>query len=275
MKAEQELKSLKRGLRALALLNQTGSVTIAQLSRELALPRTTTERILETLASEGYVERFPSAKHYHLKCKVCSLASGFSDESWIVDIAAPLLFETTERIGWPLAIAAPESYSMAVRLTTDSATSLWLHRRRVGATVPIGGSCSGQAYLAFAKPPERELLFAALSAPDVPEAFRIMDVERMRQICETIRRDGFSINPDLGPERSISVPIMIEGSVKAILLIMYMGRVLETQDAIKTFVPRLKRLAATISENVLSASGRIGDGPVMSPAAKARVAQRN
>jgi hypothetical protein len=97
----------------------------------------------------------------------------------------------------------------------------------------------------------------------------------MRQICETIRRDGFSINPDLGPERSISVPIMIEGSVKAILLIMYMGRVLETQDAIKTFVPRLKRLAATISENVLSASGRIGDGPVMSPAAKARVAQRN
>jgi IclR family mhp operon transcriptional activator len=275
MRAEQELKSLKRGLRALALLNQTGSVTIAQLSRELGLPRTTTERILETLASEGYVERFPSEKHYHLKSKVCGLSSGFSDESWIVDIAKPLLFETTERIGWPLAIAAPESNSMAVRLTTDPATSLWLNRRRVGAIVPIGGSCSGHAFLAFATPAEREALLAALSGPDVPETHRIADVERMRQICETIRRDGFATNPDLGSERSISVPIMIEGSVKGILLAMYMARVMDTEDAIKTFVPQLKRLSATISERVLCASGRVADGAAGPALPKPIRAQRN
>jgi hypothetical protein len=51
--------------------------------------------------------------------------------------------------------------------------------------------------------------------------------------------------------------------------------VLDTQDAVKAFVPQLKRLAATIGERVLCASGRIGDGAAATGIPKTVRAQRN
>jgi len=250
MRPDQELNSLKNGLQALATLNQRGSVTIAELARELALPRTTAERILATLVSEGYVERVPTAKQFRLTTKIFALSSGFTDDSSLIKIATPLIFELTRQIGWPLAIATPKARMMVVRVTTDPATSLWLNRRRIGATAAMGYSSSGHAYLAFAPPAEREVLFEVLGSADVPERQRITDPKAMRALCETIRQRGYALSPAGGNEGSISVPILINGLVEAVLLGIYMSRVVSDQKAIELFVPHLKRLSSTISLRV-------------------------
>lgn len=250
MNGDQELKSLKRGLKALALLNQKEIVTISELAREMNLPRTTAERILGTLASEGFVERPPKDKHYRLTAKVCSLSAGFSDESWISHVASPLLFDMTQRIGWPLAIATPFGQEMTVRLTTDPATSLWLTRRRIGASLPILQASSGLVYLAFAPEQEREEFLAILSAPDQPQDNRVADLPNFRKLLQVIAADGYAFSPDAGRERSVALPIFIDGQIRAVLLMMYMSKAISGQTVIDTFIPELKALSAEFTRRV-------------------------
>lgn len=95
MDADQELKSLKRGLKAMMLINRQGSLAISELSRGLDLPRTTAERVLMTLLAEGFVDRDSQTKRFFLTGRVRALSGGYSDESSIAHVAAPLLFETT------------------------------------------------------------------------------------------------------------------------------------------------------------------------------------
>lgn len=112
----QELQSLKRGLKAVALINTLGSITIAELGRQLKLPRTTAERVLMTLLAEGYVERDSGTKAFFLTAQVHALSDGYAEESQLVTAARPLMLDMTRKIGWPLCLAMPMGEYMSVRL---------------------------------------------------------------------------------------------------------------------------------------------------------------
>ncbi len=81
MSSTLQLSSLKRGLRALSLLNARGTLSASELAGELQLPRTTARRVLDTLVGEGYAEKVPGGHQYRLTPMVGMLSSGFSDES--------------------------------------------------------------------------------------------------------------------------------------------------------------------------------------------------
>ena len=53
MASRDNLSSLKRGLRALSLLNLREVLTATELAKELGLPRTTARRVLDTLIDAG------------------------------------------------------------------------------------------------------------------------------------------------------------------------------------------------------------------------------
>jgi IclR family mhp operon transcriptional activator len=253
MKADQELRSLKRGLKVLSLLNQIETVGVSELARRLELPRTTAERILLTLASEGYVERLPNDARYRLSAKVCNLARGFSEDNWIIHVATPLLFDMTKRIGWPLAIATPRGEVMILRVTTDPATSLWLHRRRIGAETPMLGSSSGLVSFAFADPAERSNLLALMTTSKYAANRRgAADPAALAVLIDQIRQNGYAFQPppNDSPERSISVPITINREVEAVLLMIYMPRALKNAIVQREYLPLLRKLADKIGERV-------------------------
>jgi IclR family mhp operon transcriptional activator len=253
MDADQELRSLKRGLKVLALLNQIETVGISELARHLELPRTTAERILMTLASEGYVYRLPNDKRYRLSAKVCSLARGFSEDSWIIHVATPLLFEMTRRIGWPLAIATRTGDNMVLRVTTDPATSLWLHRRHVGAQSPMLRASSGLVSFAFATAEEKARLLDMLkNSSHQINRERASNKAVFDSLIEPVLVNGYAIQPPPAdmPECSISVPVMINGAIAAVLLMMYMPRALDTETLLRDYLPVLKELAGTIGDRV-------------------------
>ena len=70
-------QSLERGL---AILSSFGSgrplIGVSELSRELALSRSTTHRYIATLARLGYLQQDPDSKRYRLGPRVLDL--GFS-----------------------------------------------------------------------------------------------------------------------------------------------------------------------------------------------------
>lgn len=246
MDADQELKSLKRGLKAMMLINAQGSLAISELSRGLGLPRTTAERVLMTLLAEGFVDRDPQTKRFFLTDRVRALSGGYSDESWIAHVAAPMLFATTRAIGWPLIVATPAGEYMRTRLTTDPATSLNIHRRHIGSEIAMGVSSSGIVHLAFLDPEQRRILLQILRESDDPAQAPTRDANRMDYALAQAREGGYSFGLDLGQERSVSVPIFENGRVKAVLLMVFMARGLTHEQVVRDFVPQLKTMAAEI-----------------------------
>ena len=270
MNEDQELRSLKRGLRVLALLNEIEAVAISELARRLELPRTTAERVLMTLASEGYVYRLPTDKRYRLSAKVCDLARGFSKDSWIIHVATPLLFDMTRRIGWPLGIATQAGEHMVLRVTTDPATSLWLHRRHVGAQIPILGASSGLVSFAFAPQAEREQLLNLLKCSSNPlNRERASSRAILASLIDPVLANGYAFQPPPTdtPECSISVPIMIGGELAAVLLMMYMPRALDSKTLMRNYLPMLRELAVIIGDRAGNHDdvGTAGSGEVDLP----------
>ncbi len=248
MKEDQELRSLKRGLKALTLINQLGSSTITELSRTLGIPRTTAERVMVTLHTEGFVDRDEVTKRYFLSLRVRGLANGYSEISWITHVAKPILFEATRRIGWPLCIAIPHGEYMTVRLTTDPETSLNLNPRHIGSEAPMAHSSSGLVHLAFAEEEERRVLLDLLRKSDDPFQAVARDSKRMDFALTQIRTDGFGFGLDYGHERSIAVPIMTNGRIKAVLLMTFMARAMDNATAALKFAPQLRAMATTIEQ---------------------------
>ena len=248
MKADQELRSLKRGLKVLALLNQTETTSIIELARHLDLPRTTAERILLTLVAEGYVQRVPDAKRYRLNGKVCSLSGGFSEDCWIVQAATPLLFKVTEQIGWPLAVATPSGDRMTLRTTTDPATSLWLNRRRVGAEIPMLNSSSGLVAYAFSSSSEQAAMRHMLSVSSDHFNRSRSEADALEMLIEPVRQNGFAFQPppNNNPEQSISFPIFVGGKYVASLLMIYMTRSMSAGTVIERYAPYLRVIARQI-----------------------------
>jgi IclR family mhp operon transcriptional activator len=107
MDTRQEVRSLKKGLRALMFLNSHGESTVTEVARAIGVPRTTSYRLLETLASEGYVEKQPHSDIYRLTSSVQRLSSGFGDSDLVVEVAKPLVRKVGAEIGWPMALATP------------------------------------------------------------------------------------------------------------------------------------------------------------------------
>ena len=246
MDPNQELKSLKRGLRVLMMLGAHRTMTISEVAQRLDLPRTTAERIMVTLEREHFIERAPGSKRYGLAMRVVALAAGFSAEDRLVQAATPLLFETTREIGWPLALAVDAGEHMSVRVTTDSATALGLHKRHVGSEIAMAGSSSGIVHLAFLTDAEREEKIALLARSDDPFQVMARNPKALDSYLSAAREDGFSVGPDLGSERALSVPIFEGGRVRAILAMMYIARGVPHASLVTRFAPKLKALARSI-----------------------------
>ena len=251
MNTNQELRSLKRGLKVLSLLNQADPMSITELARHLGLPRTTAERILLTLVAEGYIERLPADKRYRLHAKVCSLADGFSEDCWIVQVASPLLFEITRKIGWPLAIATPALDQMVLRCTSDPATSLSLTRRRIGTRIPMLNSSAGLVAVTFTPESDQAHLRASLrESNDHYNRTRAISERALDFLLQPVRENGFAFQPppNNAPEQSIAFPIFIDGRYVASLLMVYIVRAMTPAMVINDYAPQLARLATQIGQ---------------------------
>ena len=158
------IRSFTRGLTLLAALNQLGSASALTLARKTGLPRATVYRLLQTLLDDGYIGRGAADDRFHLRFKVRTLSGGFEDEHWISAVAGPALAALTQRISWPCDVVTLDGLKMIIRDTTHPVAPLSIDHNMVGRALPILGSSSGLAYIAFAPPQEREALLEMLAS---------------------------------------------------------------------------------------------------------------
>jgi len=250
MESTRPIRALIRGLDALSVLNRRNGATVAEVTEEIKLPRTTTYRILETLAQAGFVVRDSVDDRYRLTVMVRSLSDGFDDEAWVTQIARPCLNELGKEIVWPVSIVAPSGTSMLVRDTTDYSSPLAVERHPAGFRMPMLTTAAGRVYLAFSPAAEREHLLEILSHSTREEDKLARNRPEVDKILDETRSQGYATatRPRRVAEQiAMSVPIMHEDRMLAAVAVRFSSNAVPMRTAVERFLPRLRDTAQKIT----------------------------
>jgi IclR family mhp operon transcriptional activator len=248
MQNQDKVKSVKKVLRALMYLNNNGESTVSEVARGIGVPRTTAYRLLQTLSSEGYLEKLPHSDAYRMTSLVQRLSSGFSDSDMIIEVATPLINRVGAEIRWPLALATPRGENMVVRVTTDYDTSLAIDRYMIGFTTPILHSPTGLCYLAYCDDEMREGIAAsALSSNYSPEDYSYQG-PHLKYYLQQIRSRGYChICYKEYPEGGLAVPLVVGGKIEGGLIMRYMKSIVLPDQLEEKYLPMMRQLARDIS----------------------------
>lgn len=249
MSSTRPIRALLRGLDVLHVLNQQNGATVSEVAAAIDLPRTTTYRILETLCVAGYAYRAASDDRYRLTIMVRGLSDGFDDEAWITQIARPYIYELCRELVWPVAVATLSGSSMLVRQTTDHHSPLAVEKRGPGFRVPILGSASGIAYLAFCPAEQRDTLLDILAHSKRDRDKPARNRKRIYEILVDTRKRGYALHRRkrrVSDELSFAVPIVAADRLLAALSIRFASTAIPEAEAIQRFVPKLRDVALRI-----------------------------
>lgn len=249
MDSRQEIKSLKKALRALTFMNQKGDATVTDVARAVGIPRTTAHRVLATLASEGYVEKQPPSDYYRITSRVQKLAAGFQVEQQLLEVAKSLIVEAGQELKWPISLTMPRDGEMVIRLGTDHDCPRALERFHIGFSVPIVHATGGFCFLAHCTEEERPQQIAAALRAARERGMGIMDPLEIEYQVATARKRGWcNLEFSQYREGNVGVPLMAGGRVVGSVVMRYIKSVMRNTGQIQqVYVPRLQELSAEIT----------------------------
>lgn len=247
------IRSFSRGLAVLAALNRHGSATALTLAGETGVPRATVYRLLQTLLDNGYVGRGAADDRYHLRLKVGTLSGGFGDEQWISAVAGPAIVDQTRRISWPCDVLTLDGLKMVIHETTHRIAPLSIDRNMVGQEMPILGSASGLAYIAFAPEEERNTVLALLSRSSNPHDGLARDLDRVSRLLAATRRRGYGLRqggqiwPHTG---SLALPVRVGRRLLGCINMVWMARAVTAKEGVSRCLEPLRETRKLIEQRL-------------------------
>ena len=244
------VRSLLRGLAILRHINAAGSAKPGEIARALAIPRSSVYRLLQTLEEAGYVAFSASSSLVRVTRLAASLGDSSAMHPELCRVAAPLLAEYAARLLWPLDLSVYDNAAMVIQETTHGRSPLSIDRAMTGYRMPMLRTSAGRAYLAFTGEAERDLILDHLRRlGDPADATFLENGWLTRMIAET-RERGFAIR-DAGEFRmqtaSLAMPVMVEGSVRACISLIWIRSAMKTSKAIESAAAPLTELVARIA----------------------------
>lgn len=240
------INSVERAFNVLDALCRADEMGITELSRELAMGKTTVFRLVATLEMIGLVKQLPSGK-YALTLRLFEMGSQVINRLGVRKLAAPFMEE--------LFYSCNETVNLAV---LDKGEIIYLDRWEsreplrigldVGVRVPAYCSGLGKAILAYLSPEERE---RAWSCTDFRRhtVNTITDRSHLDHELGRILSQGYAVDNSEYIEGIVCLAAPLfghNGRVVAAISIAAPSVRLNNQK-ILTLVPRLKETAANIS----------------------------
>ncbi len=246
------IRAISRSVAVLQAINRAGSMSMTDISQATAMPYPTTRRIVETLLNEGLIEREPARKHYRPTALVETLSHGFQGHGRLVMTARPHIVQLTEKLGWPVSVAAHVGQKMVVRDSTHALTTLTFNNYYPGYSVPILESASGRAHIAFASELERATIIRTLKTLPENEGNNTLALFESGVLVREIQQDGFATmgrnmhtqNP--GKTSSIGAPVFHGEALVGAISLVFFSSALKMSDAVERYAPDIKRTAKAI-----------------------------
>lgn len=251
----KEVRGLTRGLQVLKAMNQLsgGIGSTTELARACSLDRTTTKRLLETLRAQGFVREGERDGQYYLTFEVRRLSEGFEDETWVSQVALPLLKAAVPKLVWPCDLATAEAGFMVVRESTHRWSALSQHNAMIGEKLPLLVTATGRAYLSACSESERAGLIELLQRRDDPWGRLARDTRYVRRVIDETLQRGYAYNdgewanePDFA---AIAVPVHSGERLLAALNMVFPKAAVAADELDRRYVPALTRLANSIGKS--------------------------
>lgn len=257
MPSYRPVVAARRVLDVLAALNLfRDGAAVADLHRETGLDKATIVRMLETLASAGFVVRDERRALYRVTGKTLMLSASFDRHKALGAVAAPLLEELRGRVGWPSDLALYDRGEMLVIESSRQGVAQ-SYSRAPGFRAPILATSLGLAYLAWCPAVEREEAIEIARRTDMPWNRLSHDRPALEAELAEIRARGFARMArdyrDLeyrGRMSAIGAPVREGDRLFAAINIVYARRAMTGEDAERDLWPPLRDVAARIASDI-------------------------
>lgn len=184
-------------------------LSAAEVSRSLAMPRSTTYRYLQTLRSSGLIEEDPVHGGFRLGPRVFHLARVARQGLGLSEVALPFMHTLSEQTGEVVLLTRRSGNQVVCVERVESSFPIRLSYER-GHLLPLHAGASAKVLLAFSEASEIDEVIASLQ--DLPRFTErtVLDPSTMRAQLTEIRERGVAITDgevDQGV-RGVAAPIL-------------------------------------------------------------------
>jgi DNA-binding IclR family transcriptional regulator len=148
--AMSDIQSIKRAFDILkAISAQPAGASLSEIAARAVLPKSTTSRMLSTLAGVGMVEKLEHGEGYRLGDELVALAAGLPYPRSLIAIARPHLQALSQATGETLTLSVPEGDCVRYIEQINSLRALKV-QDWTGGVYPMHAVSDGKLFLAFA-----------------------------------------------------------------------------------------------------------------------------
>jgi DNA-binding IclR family transcriptional regulator len=183
------LNTLEKCVQILTLLSESPPLQVAEIARELDLPRSTAYRYIAALRSHHLVEEAADGPGYRLGTKILELAATMSRRP-IRGVALPYMERIARETGETVILCGLREREGICLEKVDGHHALRVSYE-LGDTYPLHASATGKAILAHLDPDERRSIVKKGGLARLTET-TITDPSALDREVAKIRSDGYS-----------------------------------------------------------------------------------
>ncbi len=200
------LNTLEKAVQILTMLSESSQLQVAEIARELDLPRSTAYRYIAALRSHHLVEEAADGPGYRLGTKILELAATMSQRP-IRDVALPYLERIARETGETVILCGLREHEGICLEKVDGHHALRVSYE-LGDTYPLHASATGKAIYAHLNPIERQSIIDEVGLEPFTDT-TITDPEALERETVKICESGYSESDgeSIVGTRGIAAPI--------------------------------------------------------------------
>ena len=205
-----QVRAVDKALRILETLGQASEdLGLVELSRQLAIEKSTLHRLLGTLEARGFVRRDPISLRYSLGIRMLELGTAVTARSALARAAHPVLDRLALRSRQTVNLAVLDGDEILYVAKRESPDPLRL-TVEVGRRLPAHCTALGKAMLAFRPVPEVRRLFGRRKRLRQFTPSTITDPHKLLRHLDEVRRTGVAVDrEELVPGlRCLAAPVL-------------------------------------------------------------------
>jgi IclR family transcriptional regulator, acetate operon repressor len=204
--------------RCLSLIETLADVpvglSLGELADRLALPKSAAHRLLQTLASRGYVDQDGVTQNYALSLKMATLGFRFLDARLVPDVAQDALERLASDTGEYCRLSVVDGAGLVWIARAQGATQGLRYDPPMGREVVLHATATGKAWLATL-PEEEALRLVCARGFDTPPGFGprvVKTVDELRRHLDAARSRGYATAIEEGEPGTVAIAAAFRAS---------------------------------------------------------------